>query len=281
MDKWIGRGMIGPLGATFTSTAEMSASVAPPLFFSNVLRNMNGTVWSYWQGDPSPTVEMCLRSWETQLGSSWTIRVLNGDSFHDFDIIKPRRFDDLTETMKSDVIRLSLLLLYGGVWMDASVYLSRNLDWLMEFEDHPYFGYCYHNEHIESWFIHAKAGDPSIRMWLENLNAIIDRNEESYFSVYDAFKQGVRESADFRSTYKSIPFLKACFDTKVAFYDKTRPLKRHTGHMIKFINSDRLHFDNLLLNRDRVCSLCVLMLWVTVCGAVACMMLRAKKAIRT
>lgn len=243
-------------------------------------KEMKKTLWTYWEGASSPTVDLCRRSWKRLLGQSWTIRVLSRSSIGDLDIIKPRRFDDLSETMKSDVIRLSVLLAYGGVWMDASVYLLKSLDWLEEYGEYPYFGYYHNEDHLESWFIHAKAGDPCIRTWLETLNRIIDRNEASYFAVYDAFKQARRESPEFESTYQSIPLHKACFDTKVVFYDKVKPLRRHVGRMVKFTHGDRVHFDSIL-ERNRRQTRQLYLVCLVVCGVVACIVVCLRRRSKT
>ena len=45
---------------------------------------------------------------------------------------KPHNFNDLVRAKQSDVIRLNLVYNYGGVWMDASIILHENLDWIIK-----------------------------------------------------------------------------------------------------------------------------------------------------
>jgi mannosyltransferase OCH1-like enzyme len=70
------------------------------------------------------------------LGSEWQIRALHNIKgrpgyFRDFieDELLPENFDNMYQwQQKSDLIRLSLLKKYGGVWMDTSIILFQSID---------------------------------------------------------------------------------------------------------------------------------------------------------
>ena len=98
--------------------------------------------------------KQCLESWNKFIPKGWKIILLNSSNIDNYSIIKPLRFNELSHTTKSDVIRLSVLYNYGGLWMDASVLLVESLDWIYEYEKNSYYGFILkHKSYFESWFI--------------------------------------------------------------------------------------------------------------------------------
>ena len=100
-------------------------------------------VWSYWQGKQPAIVKLSMDSWHKHLGN-WTINVLNRTALQRLAVQLPKKFDALTPTMQSDVIRLSILHRYGGLWMDASVVLQGGLEWLSAYSSQPFFAFMLH-----------------------------------------------------------------------------------------------------------------------------------------
>lgn len=92
--------------------------------------------WTYWdQGREAlpEVVRICVGSWSTR-GGLTDVRVLDRRTVFDYltsgDL--PRRFEELPPQMKSDAVRLALLAKFGGVWMDASTFVSGPLmSWLL------------------------------------------------------------------------------------------------------------------------------------------------------
>lgn len=87
-------------------------------------------IWQYWHdATPPPHVAGWMAGWDDHPG--WDHRVLNQEAgraeiarFPDllavWDDI-PRLFPDDTPRKQSDVLRLGLLLAYGGVWLDSDM----------------------------------------------------------------------------------------------------------------------------------------------------------------
>lgn len=88
-------------------------------------------LWQYWgQGAEAapPLVRACLASVSRHCGDC-EIHVLDDRTLHDYVTIPPhilQRLDSgaMDRTHFSDYLRTCLLLQYGGIWLDASVYLS-------------------------------------------------------------------------------------------------------------------------------------------------------------
>lgn len=125
------------------------------------------TLWSYWDEglDSAPElVQVCIASW-FRFAPKATVVVLDKKSLFDFlepeDL--PLNFSDFTVQHQSDFIRLALLARYGGVWLDASVFLSQPLlPWLSEVTSESGFFLFRRpgpDREFSNWFISAAAND--------------------------------------------------------------------------------------------------------------------------
>lgn len=99
-------------------------------------------VWTFWNSGWDRLVPWCQRSiinWVRRLGPQWTVRVLDnvpGSPNHLSSYVPthyfPTAFNEGTITGPpqhiSDLARLPLLYIHGGVWMDAGMILLRHLD---------------------------------------------------------------------------------------------------------------------------------------------------------
>ena len=172
-------------------------------------------VWSYWEGPMTPLVEMCISSWDKHLApSGWAIVVLTPETLNQYEIIKPKSFECLTPTIKSDVIRLSLLYGYGGLWLDASVYLTSNVDWLLK-QSGSICGVRLDHKYIENWMLYSLPHNRHVLMWLETFNDILDTSpvtkhrayeslcvtDKEYFMMYQAFCFLRQEYVDFDNIF--------------------------------------------------------------------------------
>lgn len=141
-------------------------------------------IWTYWhQGieESSCVVKKCIEQFK-RLHPEWDIHVLNKDTIGSF--IEPIPMDlhiwkKLSLPHRSDLIRTQLLIKYGGVWLDPTVFCIQPLDqWLFSEMDASLF--LFHrpgNDRIVSnWFIAAfpdnyllnKLYERLIDYWNEN-----------------------------------------------------------------------------------------------------------------
>ena len=125
------------------------------------------TLWSYWDGGLAKApelVRLCVDSWE-KFAPSARVIVVDKQSLYDFvrpDDLPPN-FDDLIVQHQSDFIRLALLVRYGGVWLDASVFVSQPLlPWLSEVASEAglfFFRRPGPDRQFSNWFISAESND--------------------------------------------------------------------------------------------------------------------------
>ena len=101
-------------------------------------------IWAFWDkgfSNSPPWTQRNVISWVRRLGPSWTVRVLdrvegsplNVKNYVD-DAYFPETFNTQTMTgphvgpHASDLLRLPLLYLYGGIWCDVGTFLFRHVD---------------------------------------------------------------------------------------------------------------------------------------------------------
>ena len=112
--------------------------------------------------------------------SDWQINILSAEDIDKYNFKLPSVIDKIPLAQKSDIIRLNLLYLYGGVWMDATIFLNTNLNWLLDFTDkydeNEYFQPKLLNfKYFENWFIVVpKKHNLNILKHLNLFNEIIE-----------------------------------------------------------------------------------------------------------
>jgi hypothetical protein len=151
---------------------------------ANVLstRKIPKIVFTYWQSDDCKSTDFvmeCIDSWRTCC-PDWTIHVLNDATLHRFTDLK--QGEEIVQHF-ADRLRLDLLERYGGVWMDATIWMNKSLNWIHAHHEsvigfknpiRPETGV------MENWFIACQAGSPFIREW---------KREFARLQVHDNFKR--------------------------------------------------------------------------------------------
>lgn len=211
---------------------------------------MRKTIWSFWEGKTNSLNTKCFKSWK-KYASDWEIIILDLNKIKKYNIKKPDNFDKLSNTIKSDVIRLNLLYNYGGLWLDASVLLTENLNWIYKYEDYPIIAFKKNKRYIENWFIvafHEKL--KIIELWLDTFIDILNTKpytkhiaykkkcttNDNYFMCYQAWCYLKSSNNYFKNTVKDIPFIN--LNILKHFFN---PLIKFENHekLIKFIKSSR------------------------------------------
>mmetsp|Transcript_16832 Transcript_16832/g.21848 ORF Transcript_16832/g.21848 Transcript_16832/m.21848 type:complete len:419 (+) Transcript_16832:91-1347(+) len=101
------------------------------------------TLWSFWHtgAESMPSFyKMCVKSWKLRLNcepsTQWDIRILNLIEGHEDNIFQFISKSDLPDSFmkiylrqhQSDLVRLALLDLFGGVWCDVSILMFESIE---------------------------------------------------------------------------------------------------------------------------------------------------------
>jgi hypothetical protein len=130
-------------------------------------------IYTFWHDiNLPPLVQRCIDSWKHH----------NPD--HKFVIVNLKtigKYVDKATAAKfrkvksyqhlSDLFRLYILSERGGIWLDASIFMTINLDWVHNSEK-QFVGYFLKGTTtlkdypvIESWFLAARPGSPFLKKW--------------------------------------------------------------------------------------------------------------------
>ena len=163
-------------------------------------------VWVFWLDglDSAPeVVRVCVRSVMENL-SDRNVHILTEENYRDYVTFPPfiqQKIDSgvISKTHMSDLLRLELLIRYGGTWLDATVLCSSPevpsymLDSdLFLFQDlKP--GWDGHSQRISSWMITSCTNHPILRLTRALLYEYWRKNSamEDYFLFHDFFELAI------------------------------------------------------------------------------------------
>ena len=176
----LARSAIEPASATSDLNSEASAEV---LNQRSDLNSPSGApIWFCWlQGmeNAPELVKVCLESLRASIGGD--IIVLDAQNYTDYVtlpeyVIRKYKKGIIPPALFSDMLRLELLIRYGGTWIDSTVWTSPKVGakdskcwqaW-QKIQESELFIYRYFNregrvEGMSNWFIHAEAGNALLK----------------------------------------------------------------------------------------------------------------------
>jgi hypothetical protein len=170
------------------------------------------TIWIYWDSPEQPKLISDIIEHNKTVLQGWTINVLNKNTVIDFidplDI--PNNFTNYSNQHQSDWFRLTLLHIYGGCWLDASIIVNSNeaLEHLRNEsiqKKSQFTGFSWHSaddnrfQHpsgtsfpfvIENWFMMAPKNGSLITDFLNEYERALDMSFVKYKK--DILQKGIR-----------------------------------------------------------------------------------------
>jgi len=177
-------------------------------------------IWIFWyQGwnDAPEIVKKCLQTWKKS-NPAWTIHPLDKNSISEFidlgQIIPNLQDNNIPLEALSDIIRISLLNKYGGIWVDSTLYCNRPLEhWLDELTSHGFFAFSDPgpNRLVSSWFLVSSQSNYIVEKWeQETTRYWMTRDERHhYFWFHYLFGNLYRDNKKFRHMWDLIPKISA------------------------------------------------------------------------
>jgi hypothetical protein len=218
-------------------------------------------LWSFWDSSNLPKmVHLCKKSWELNL-PEYKIRLLNRYTVSKYCGNKfIRKIKNLSPTLQSDFIRMQLLYLYGGIWIDATTFVNVSLDYFINsmksndlfFVIKPELVLKYHC--WESYFLIATPNSSTVLSILTNLkNIVFDKKKYARLTPLQMYKIGLQNN--YHIIYLS--HLNECYNNaNVLFNTKNNNILNSTIclniHNIHYKESNlviKAHFDHYDDNR--------------------------------
>jgi hypothetical protein len=184
-------------------------------------------IWTYWEGDLPVLVQKCIECW-MKYNPDHEIIILNKKNLGQYlsnelcrasgikedklDIFKLKHANETSQRF-SDYVRLYILPIYGGFWMDSSIICQTSLQWVHDknissgFEMIGYFreGFSSVTPMIESWFFACVPNSNFVKDWRDEFIRMGDfENVDDY--VKSVLQSGVDISKmpDYRFNYLAV-----------------------------------------------------------------------------
>lgn len=148
-------------------------------------------IWLYWEGDIPLFVENCIKNIK-QKNIDYVVHFLTPKTINEFINID---FDSLNIHLpqhKADLIRFNLLYIYGGIWLDASIIVYENLDWIQDIvsknqtESFAYYRKKNttntHSPVIENWLLATTPNNKFFKDWFDELVRAMHVGPENYIN---------------------------------------------------------------------------------------------------
>lgn len=234
------------------SSPGRKARILSPLLNGPYLASPDPTklpriIWCYWsQGyeNAPEIVKYCLPSWKRH-NPTWDVRFLTSETVSDYidtvdmDAIfqKSTHFDFPIQTY-SDFVRLKLLRIYGGVWVDAKLLCTSPLDmWLHTLMAAGVFMFQRPSDDscpVLNGFIAAQKNNPLIVRWSTTFESYFSKRSlvSSYYAFESIFRKHQSIQAYFTCHYILDFLIKSDRQTRSIFRSMP-PLDSRRLHLLQ------------------------------------------------
>lgn len=142
-------------------------------------------IYAYWNNNDVPEfIKKCVNNWK-KMNPDYEVNLIVPRNIKDYIPQQdfPPNFEILTPQRQSDWVRLYLIKNYGGVWLDASIILTKSLsdlEFIQKENNSDGIGFYLpssskYTPHIETWFIMARKGQPFISAWFDEFDKVCRR----------------------------------------------------------------------------------------------------------
>jgi hypothetical protein len=163
------------------ATAQDSLNTIKQVLNESFISEYKKTIWFYWNSpiESAPlVVQMSYKTW-VEKNPDFDVILLSDKNLpevigFDFMTVFFNASVNLNTAIKSDILRLYLLIKYGGIWVDATTFCIKPLSkWLKnEIKHSQFFIFRNNNSPIrpaEVWFIYSSQGHPVVKATLERM----------------------------------------------------------------------------------------------------------------
>ncbi len=197
-------------------------------------------IWIYWEGNFPEFVEKCVQNIREK-NLSYHVYVLNPENVSEYSDIDFSLLKDATPQQKADLLRFDLLYQHGGIWLDASIIVYDNLDWipeLMQKNQTECFAY-YRKKNttnfdypvLENWLLASVKNNVFFKHWYDELYLAIQQTPKSYVQN---IRNTEKNSKDFFQRISNLEYLVA--------YVACQKILRHFFPSITLIDCDENAF---------------------------------------
>lgn len=217
-------------------------------------------IWIYWDSVDRPTfVNICISQVRKKC-PEFDIILLNKNNVLNY-IELPLLDESLPKALVADLIRLKLLERYGGVWMDASIFLNESLQWILSRLNGQDAFLFYSDECTadiehpisENWLIVSPKKSKFIHAWLREYESCITSNDP--VSYYSAIKENKGLMQNLTKPDYLLCYISAIMVLSNSKFNILYASSATVGHFFNYkyrFDGNSVAVDMLLKNRKRI-----------------------------
>lgn len=193
----------------------------PEIYVKNPNVKLNYTIWTFWwQGMESipENVQNCLKKM-THYADGHPLIVITKDNWKDYIDISDTILNKLDEgkitiTHLSDIVRMKLLCMYGGLWLDAGVFPVKNIgtEWFKnQYYTRRVAPHCEANISDSMWCGSVTAGHSEF-IFFRFMEFAFEQYWKAHDNLVDYFlidfltRLAYENIPEFRNTVNAVPY---------------------------------------------------------------------------
>lgn len=216
---------------------------AGQLVFKPISKKINipKKIWIYWEGEYPEFVHTCVNNIRKK-NQDFEVFLLNPENVHQYSNINFTALKDATPQQKADLLRFDLIYHHGGIWLDASIIVYENLQWIQtllnQTQTEIFAFYRKRNTTnlnspvIENWLLASTQNNPFFKKWFDELYIALNKTPKLYI-------QEIRENEENpKSIFQKIGNL----EYLVAYVACQKVIKQNDMPSITLIDCDQNAF---------------------------------------
>lgn len=146
-------------------------------------------IWIYWEGEYPDFVDKCVANIR-QKNSDYEVYLLSPENVAQYSKIDFSTLKAATPQQKADLLRFDLMYQHGGIWLDASIIVYENLNWiqkLLEQTKTEIFAFYrkrnttnMNSPVIENWLLASIPHHHFFKSWYEELSVALKLGPKQY-----------------------------------------------------------------------------------------------------
>lgn len=264
-------------------------------FENPIIKNRNSInkiIWTYWNdlSNVPHIVTKCIDTWFIH-NNDYEVYILDDDRFEKLTNINITNEFQITNNKshqkKSDFIRLTLIYMFGGIWMDASMICMESLNWLQTIQknnNYEFIGYIapdtLHDPVIDSWFLAAVPNSMFLYDWLNEFKYSL-----TYSDDFEYCKQKIAKYPVPNQLVKMLPYLTIHLCNWIIRYNNPKKYNLYiisstdVGSPLYYMEKNKFYLDALL--NDLKTNSIVPMKLFKIIGPLRNFLIKQKKQIKT
>nr|WP_298892430.1 capsular polysaccharide synthesis protein [uncultured Acinetobacter sp.] len=197
-------------------------------------------IWMYWEGELPLFVAKCVENIKTK-NPNYEVNFLTPQTVKNFCNIDDSQLKNATSQQKADLIRFDLIYQHGGIWLDASIIIYENLDWIQALvSKNKTNSFAYYRAKnttnsnypvLENWLLASTPKNTFFKEWFDELYLAIKLSPKAYIQQV---KETNKNYQDYFQEIGRLEYLVA--------YVACQKIMRTTLPRMTLINCDRNAF---------------------------------------